>query len=496
MSPSSPVQLEIRPGPEAEMSVSDSFHTGRWVEQLWILRDRILDPADEWRHAPHLPWENADPESNPVKFEVANIDSQWSLSRSEAGFVGGILQQFTRSQESAFGYTFAASAWLYLGRHHRACAMLRRALAADPRYVPAYVIRAVLQVGVDDLPAGIRDLEEALAVNPNSVPALTAYAMFEPDFDSIAANRCLDRALRLAPNHAEAFVVRGVLAQAEGDEEAALSHLNRALDIDPAHAMAYQMRADIWSAMLEWPKVLDDLGTLRNLMPSNRDIRTQKMAVHLFLEQYREAEAEVTYFVDKYPDDPMGLLSRAQIRQTFKWYDGAIDDLNAAIEIDPELPDSYVDRGLLRHKMEEYDLALEDYARALAIDPGDTRALVNRGLALLETGQVDEAADCAQAILAIDKEDGDGLYLRGRVRIETGQYKRAVPDLNRVLRADPNDVEARSYRGLAREKIGNRKGARKDYARAYRDAVANGDEKGAAFVVKLFPDLKQHKTQS
>ena len=215
------------------MSISDPFHAERWVEQLWILRDRIQDPADGWRHAPHLPWENADPESNPVKFEVANIDSRWSLSRSEAGFVGGILQQFTRSQKSAFGYTFAASAWKYLGRHRRACAMLRRALAADPHYVPAYVIRAILHIAEDDLPAGIRDLAEALAVNPNSVPALTAYAMFETNSDPVAANSHLDRVLRLAPNHADAHVVRGVLAEAEDDEEAALSHLNRVLDIDP-----------------------------------------------------------------------------------------------------------------------------------------------------------------------------------------------------------------------------------------------------------------------
>lgn len=478
------------------MSASDPFHAGRWVERLWLLRDRIREPADEWRHAPHLPWETAEPEANPVKFEVANIDSRWSLSRSEAGFVGGILQQFTRSQKSAFGYTFAASAWRYLGHHNRAFAMLRRALAADPRYVPAYVIRAILLFSEGDLEAGSNDLAVALGINPNSVAVLTAHAMFEPDFDPIAANCHLDRALRLAPNHADAFVVRGVLAQVEADEEAALSHLNRALEIDPAHVLAYQLRADIWSTMLEWQKVLDDLGTLRDLAPSSRETRIQKMSVHLLLGQYREAEVEVTYFVNKYPDDPMGFLSRAQVRQTRKWYDGALDDLNAAIDIDPELLDAYMDRGHLRYELKEYDLALEDYTRALAIKPEDIPALTCRGLALLETGQVEEAADCAQALLAIDKEDGDGLYLRGRIRIETGQYKQAVPDLNRALRVDPNDVQARCYRGLAREKLGNHKGARKDYARAYRDAVANDDEQGAALVVELFPDLKQYKAQS
>ena len=45
------------------MSITDPFYAGRWVERLLLLRDRILDPADEWRHAPYLPWKTADPES-------------------------------------------------------------------------------------------------------------------------------------------------------------------------------------------------------------------------------------------------------------------------------------------------------------------------------------------------------------------------------------------------------------------------------------------------
>ena len=72
-----------------------------------------------------------------MRFEAVGIDSPWSLSRSEAGFVGGILRQFTRSRESAFAYTFAASAWDYLKQRNKACAMLRRALVLDPDYVPA-----------------------------------------------------------------------------------------------------------------------------------------------------------------------------------------------------------------------------------------------------------------------------------------------------------------------------------------------------------------------
>ena len=95
--------------------------------------------------------------------------------------------------------------------------------------------------------------------------------------------------------------------------------------------------------------------------------------------------------------------------------------------------------------------------------------------------------------MAIDNEDPFGLYIRGRVHIAMGRYKRAIPDLNQVLSQDPDHVEARCYRGLAKEKVGNRKEARKDYARAYHTAVEFGNQQGADLVIKLFPDLQQHK---
>ena len=133
------------------MSITDPFGAGRWVERLWLMRDRILDPTDAWQNTPHLPWETADPAASPMRFEVAGIDSPWNRSRSEKGFVSGILRQFTRSQESVFGYTFAASAWMYLSEQYKACAMLRHALEMDPGYLPALVLRALVSDTEDDL---------------------------------------------------------------------------------------------------------------------------------------------------------------------------------------------------------------------------------------------------------------------------------------------------------------------------------------------------------
>lgn len=496
MTSHSPVQLEIRPGPESAMSITDPFGAGRWVERLWIMRDRILDPADEWQNTPHLPWETEDPESDPVRFEAVGLDSPWNRSRSREGFVSGILRQFIDSREFAFGYTFAASAWQYLGERTRACAMLRRALTMDPGYVPAYVVRAMVGFSEDAPRERIADVNRALELDPEYVPALIARVMFGPDGDDINSPlEALDKALRLNSNYADTFVIASGAMEGLGDDEVVLGYLNRALDIDPASIEAYRSRADWWVGRMEWQKAAADLHELLKLAPGDASARLAKIAAHLFLDQGDEADSEASYLVDTHPDSPQFLLTRADIRISDERYDDAVEDLNAVIRMDPEAAEGYFRRGQLWYGIEDYARAIDDFTRALAIKPDYLTALVHRGLALLKVERFAEALVCANAALAIDGEDLDGLYVRGRSHIEMGQYKRAMPDLNRILQQDPDDVAARCYRGLAREKTGNRKGARKDYARAYRKAVEFGNEKGAALAVRLFPDLKQHQAR-
>ena len=494
-SPGSAVQLEVRPGPEAELSILDPFHAGRWVERLWILRDRIREGADGWQNPRHLPWESADPKSGPVRFEAVGLDSRRNLSCSNKEFVGEILKQFTRSQASAFGCTFAASTWMYLDEPSKAREWLRRALDMDPGYVPAYVVRAMVSYYMETGPGdSMADVDKALSLKSDYVPALMVNALHGPREDSTEPfENFLDKALNINPRYVDGLVLSSGTMMQSGLDPFAVDLLNEALEIDPAHAEAYCLRAKIRSAWFQWQEALDDLTTALNLAPSHMDTRLNKATCHWMLSQYDEAEAEASRGVNQHPGQAPLLLLRANIRADLARYDDAAADFDAAIRIDPDNPMAYAQRGTLRHQVERFDLSLEDYDRALALEPNFAPAHAGRGLALLELERFPEAQDSAKAILAIDNEDHNGWYIRGRVHIAMGRYKRAIPDLNRVLQQAPNHVEARCYRGLAKEKAGNRKGARKDYARAYRTAMEFGSREAADLVIKLFPDLHQHK---
>jgi len=60
---------------------------------------------------------------------------------------------------------------------------------------------------------------------------------------------------------------------------------------------------------------------------------------------------------------------------------GAIEDYNKAIEIKPRYADAYSDRGVVKDKLGDYKGAIEDYNKAIEINPKYSKAYNNRGVA-------------------------------------------------------------------------------------------------------------------
>ena len=284
--------------------------------------------------------------------------------------------------------------------------------------------------------------------------------------------------------------------RAAQEEDWAVDYLTRALELDPDNVEAYRMRADAWAVLSEWEEALDDLTECLNRAPSNTDVRLTKVAYHMMLGQHEEADTEASHCVNKYPDQARFRQVRGGIRIERQRYDEAAEDFNAAIRIDPEAPGPYVRRGQLWHTSEDYDRAIEGLRPCPGACSGPACGMVRPAAkACSSSDGTPRPWTTPIPPWPYTARDSGALYVRGRAHLALGRYKRAMTDLNRYLLKYPDDVEARCYRGLAKEKAGNRKGARKDYARAYRIAEEIGNEKGAALVIRLFPDLKQRKAR-
>ena len=78
-------------------------------------------------------------------------------------------------------------------------------------------------------------------------------------------------------------------------------------------------------------------------------------------------------------EDSELLIDRSEAFADLRQYWDAIDDLNRAIELNPNRPEAYFYRGTAYRYVDARELALEDIQRGLALAPNSTMGLLERG---------------------------------------------------------------------------------------------------------------------
>src|ERR1700752_1362115 len=60
---------------------------------------------------------------------------------------------------------------------------------------------------------------------------------------------------------------------------------------------------------------------------------------------------------------------------------GAIEDYDKAIKLNPKYAGTYCNRGVAKYAMRDYEGAIRDFTNALDVSPDDEMAFYNRGVA-------------------------------------------------------------------------------------------------------------------
>jgi lipoprotein NlpI len=147
-------------------------------------------------------------------------------------------------------------------------------------------------------------------------------------------------------------------------------------------------------------------------------------------------------------------------------WDGALADLNQAIELKPDLAEAYDTRGSVKLAKEDWDGALADCAKAIELKPDSPGAYYTRGRARQGKGDREGAlADLNQAIV-IEPFWAEAYNARGHVRRFKGDLAGALADYNKAIELNPALADAYLNRGAAKAAKGDLAGALTDCGRA------------------------------
>jgi len=146
--------------------------------------------------------------------------------------------------------------------------------------------------------------------------------------------------------------------------------------------------------------------------------------------------------------------------------DGATDDFDRALELDPQNADAYYYRGVVAGRLESWDKAVADLTKAIGLNSQYADAYFWRGAARQQQGDLNGALADFNQIITLKPQFARPYLDRGLVKSGMSNWDDALADFNHCLKLDPRDPIAYYYRGVLEHRQGDLDKALADYTRA------------------------------
>jgi len=144
------------------------------------------------------------------------------------------------------------------------------------------------------------------------------------------------------------------------------------------------------------------------------------------------------------------LLENGKKQFEQKNYDGAIEELTAAIGKNKKLVEAYEYRGLAYYNKKDYDKAIADYDEAIKLKPKDTATnTYRRGDAYFNKKDYDQAITDYTEAIKLDPKYSSAYNNRGNAYFNKKDYDKAIADYTEAIKVNPKYSNAYFYRGRA-----------------------------------------------
>lgn len=324
-------------------------------------------------------------------------------------------------------------------RRDQVLAELRKIIKYDDKFGQAYLMISQLE----GLPGGDRDKARKAADQ--------AIKLLAEDKDSLA----------------EAFLVRGQLQETE---EARLKDFDKAVELSPEQPKVWQTRAFYFLSQGQVEKAVADLDSLLKRDGDNLLARLAIAETLLKLDKVDDAMKHVNRVIEDEPN-VIALKLRAQLWSVQEKFDKALEDVEAALKLEPSDLELILMRARLYHLEDRNALAKTDVERVLRQLPDFAPALDLRSSIEATMGDYEAAVHDVNTLL---KRDPGNLRYRLQLGIyqnAAGASQQAIDIFTDVLKADPGNPIAVRGRADAYLNIGAHKKAVADYEVAVKSAA-------------------------
>lgn len=146
--------------------------------------------------------------------------------------------------------------------------------------------------------------------------------------------------------------------------------------------------------------------------------------------------------------------------------EGALQDFDNAISIEPDNCELYLNRGYIRQLSGDLSGALEDYNSSLRIRPNYAYAYNNRAVLRVAMQDIAGAMDDYTNAINSNPKYSDAYYNRANLKYMLNDNKGALEDYDKAIELNPKDSDAYNNRGVVKKRMNYNVGALSDYSQA------------------------------
>ncbi|MFN5955373.1 MAG: tetratricopeptide repeat protein [Dolichospermum sp.] len=289
------------------------------------------------------------------------------------------------------------------------------------------------------------------------------------------AIQAFDAAINQKPKFIHlAYYGKGLALYWSGEYPEAITAFEQAVKSQPDFVPAWDYLSSVYRESNQLDKALAAINQAIQLQPNNPNLYNQKRGVLSDLKKYKEAAAAINKAIELSPRAAF-YLNRGNVRYNLGDKQGAIDDYNQAIKINPNLALAYYNRGIVRYELGDKPGAIDDFNLAIKFNPNFALAYIGRGVVRNDLGDKPGAIDDYTQAIKINPNDALAYYNRGNVRNDLGDKQGAIDDFNQAIKFNPNLAQAYGNRAYVYYQLGDKQKAREDLQRAAQLFMAQGN---------------------
>ncbi|XP_059375921.1 uncharacterized protein ttc6 isoform X2 [Carassius carassius] len=132
----------------------------------------------------------------------------------------------------------------------------------------------------------------------------------------------------------------------------------------------------------------------------------------------------------------------------------ALDDLNVIVENKKQHADAFMSTAEIYKQRGETTLALINYTQAIKVKPDDAEIYFKRAKMYEKIGEILLAMEDYAKTFTIDSTRTDAMMIHGIQLFNTSKWMQALEDFSLLLKQEPGNATARTYRGRIYTKLG------------------------------------------